>query len=153
MREADVHIGDSEFESVGLGEFVSLCRDAGVKDFIELACHGSGGVELVVVETRLNEQRLGTLNYVSRWERITESEDGITYLVAFKVPDLSDKLAAYAEGLKEGGHNVADNAVCEDGLMIDLSEMDNVRVNTETRTVQVGSGATLGTTVQPMPTT
>ena len=46
--------------------------------------------------------------------------------------------------VKGGGHNVAGNAVCEDGLMIDLAEMDNVHVDTETRTVRVGPGATLG---------
>lgn len=46
--------------------------------------------------------------------------------------------------VKGGGHNIAGNAVCEGGLMIDLSEMDNVRVDPEERTVRVGPGATLG---------
>ena len=46
--------------------------------------------------------------------------------------------------VKGGGHNIAGNAVCEDGLMIDLSEMDNVRVDPTNRTARVGPGATLG---------
>ncbi|MFC4438123.1 MULTISPECIES: FAD-binding oxidoreductase [Natrialbaceae] len=46
--------------------------------------------------------------------------------------------------IKGGGHSVAGNAVCEDGLMIDLSEMKGVHVDPATRTVQVGPGATVG---------
>ena len=45
--------------------------------------------------------------------------------------------------VKGGGHNVAGNAVCEDGLMIDLSRMDSVRVDPTDRTVRVGPGATM----------
>jgi FAD/FMN-containing dehydrogenase len=43
-----------------------------------------------------------------------------------------------------GGHNIAGNAVCDDGLMIDLSPMNFVRVDTEAKTAAIGPGATLG---------
>lgn len=46
--------------------------------------------------------------------------------------------------VRGGGHNIAGNAVCEGGLMIDLSNMNSVRVNPETRRVYVEPGATLG---------
>lgn len=46
--------------------------------------------------------------------------------------------------VKGGGHNVAGRAVCDDGLMIDLGEIDRVRVDPETRTARVGAGATWG---------
>lgn len=42
--------------------------------------------------------------------------------------------------VKGGGHNVAGNAVCDDGLMIDLSPMKTVRVNPNATTVRVEPG-------------
>src|SRR4030095_12293758 len=39
-----------------------------------------------------------------------------------------------------GGHNVAGNAVCDGGLMIDLSPMKGIRVDPASRTAQVQAG-------------
>ena len=46
--------------------------------------------------------------------------------------------------VRGGGHNIGGSAVCDDGLMIDLSAMRSVRVNPETRRAYVEPGATLG---------
>jgi FAD/FMN-containing dehydrogenase len=46
--------------------------------------------------------------------------------------------------IRGGGHNIAGNAVCEGGLMIDLSGMNNVRVDADKKRAYVGPGATLG---------
>lgn len=46
--------------------------------------------------------------------------------------------------VRGGGHNIAGNAVCEGGMMIDLSPMKLVCVDPQTRTAHVGPGATLG---------
>jgi hypothetical protein len=46
--------------------------------------------------------------------------------------------------VRGGGHNVAGNAVCEGGLMIDLSAMNGVHVNAETHRARVQGGATWG---------
>jgi len=46
--------------------------------------------------------------------------------------------------VRGGGHNIAGNAVCDGGLMIDLSTMKTVEVNPQARTARVGPGATLG---------
>jgi len=55
---------------------------------------------------------------------------------------------ARAHGLdvsvKGGGHNVSGKAVCEGGLMIDLSLMKGVRVDAQRRTVRAQAGLTLG---------
>ena len=45
--------------------------------------------------------------------------------------------------VRGGGHNIAGNAVCDGGLMIDLSAMRSVRVNPKTRRAYVEPGATL----------
>jgi FAD/FMN-containing dehydrogenase len=44
--------------------------------------------------------------------------------------------------VKGGGHNFAGTAVCDDGLVIDCSRMDSVRVDPAARTARVGPGAT-----------
>jgi hypothetical protein len=46
--------------------------------------------------------------------------------------------------VRGGGHGVAGNAVRDGAIMLDLSGMDAVRVDPETRTVRAGPGVTLG---------
>jgi len=45
--------------------------------------------------------------------------------------------------VRGGGHNIAGNASCDDGLVIDLSPMKAVRVDPSNRTARVEAGATL----------
>ena len=45
--------------------------------------------------------------------------------------------------VRGGGHNVSGSAVCDGGLVIDLSEMRAVRVDRKTNSVHVQGGATL----------
>jgi FAD/FMN-containing dehydrogenase len=55
---------------------------------------------------------------------------------------------ARSEGLdaavRGGGHNVAGNATCDGGLVIDLSPMKGIRVDAEARTVRAQGGVTWG---------
>jgi FAD/FMN-containing dehydrogenase len=46
--------------------------------------------------------------------------------------------------VKGGGHNLAGNAVCDGGLMIDLAPMSWVRVDPQRRIARVGAGTRLG---------
>ena len=45
--------------------------------------------------------------------------------------------------IRGGGHNIAGNAVCDGGLMLDLSRMGSVRVDPQARTARVEPGARL----------
>jgi FAD/FMN-containing dehydrogenase len=45
--------------------------------------------------------------------------------------------------IRGGGHNIAGNAVCDDGVTIDLSTMKNVRIDAQKRRAYVAPGATL----------
>ncbi len=45
--------------------------------------------------------------------------------------------------VRGGGHNIAGNAVCDGGLMLDLSRMGSVRVDPEARIARVEPGARL----------
>jgi FAD/FMN-containing dehydrogenase len=45
--------------------------------------------------------------------------------------------------VRGGGHNIAGSAVCDGGLMLDLSRMTSVRVDPKARTVRVEPGARL----------
>ena len=46
--------------------------------------------------------------------------------------------------IRGGGHNVAGHAVCDDGVMIDLSQMREVEVDVDNARAQVAGGATWG---------
>ena len=46
--------------------------------------------------------------------------------------------------VRGGGHNIAGSALCDNGMMIDLSNMRTVRVDAENRRAYVEPGATLG---------
>lgn len=48
--------------------------------------------------------------------------------------------------VRGGGHNVSGNAVCDGGLMIDLSPMKSVRVDPQGKTVRAEAGVTWGGT-------
>ena len=45
--------------------------------------------------------------------------------------------------VRGGGHNIAGNAVCDDGIVIDLSQMKAATVNTGLRRASIGGGALL----------
>jgi hypothetical protein len=59
---------------------------------------------------------------------------GIAYARRFDLP-LS---------VRSGGHNVAGSAVCDDGIMLDLSAMKHLDVDAGDRTAQAGPGLLLG---------
>ena len=45
--------------------------------------------------------------------------------------------------VRAGGHNIAGRSTCEGGVMLDLSQMRDVRIDPHRRTAQVAAGALL----------
>src|SRR5678815_3726472 len=68
--------------------------------------------------------------------RCASSEDVVP---AVKFARQNDLLVS----IRGGGHNIAGNAVCDDGLMIDLSKMKAAQVDPVARRVTIEGGATL----------
>jgi FAD/FMN-containing dehydrogenase len=64
--------------------------------------------------------------------------DDVSHAIAFAQ---ENKLEISIRG---GGHNIAGNALCDNGVTIDLSAMKNVRVDAQKRRAYVEPGATLG---------
>jgi FAD/FMN-containing dehydrogenase len=65
------------------------------------------------------------------------------------VADVMDAVRAARDlevhpAVRAGGHNIAGNAICEGGLVIDVSPMRSVRVDPQARRAYVEPGATLG---------
>jgi FAD/FMN-containing dehydrogenase len=54
------------------------------------------------------------------------------------------EFAGNASAVRGGGHNIAGSAVCDGGVMIDLTPMKSVRIDPDSRTATVGPGVTLG---------
>jgi len=84
----------------------------------------------------------------SIWNAMIDKRPG----VIVQCTGVADVMAAVNFGRDEGlviairgaGHNIAGNAVCNDGIVIDLSRMKSVHVNPVTRRAYAGPGATLG---------
>jgi FAD/FMN-containing dehydrogenase len=68
--------------------------------------------------------------------RCTSADDVVQ---AVKFAHQNDLLVS----IRGGGHNIAGNAVCDDGLMIDLSLMKGVQVDPKARRANVEPGCTL----------
>ncbi|MUW14833.1 helix-turn-helix domain-containing protein [Halorubrum sp. CBA1125] len=99
MREAEVSVTDTEFEAMGVGELLSLTREAGLRTVDELACRGTGAVLQVEVETRIEEERLTGIECVDRWNHVTERDDSHLYLVSFTAPELPENLEETTDDL------------------------------------------------------
>lgn len=63
--------------------------------------------------------------------------DDVAYAIAFAREN------GLEISIRGAGHNIAGNAVCDDGVMIDLSTMKHVRVDAQKRRAYVEPGATL----------
>lgn len=99
MREANISVEDREFDAMGIGKLISLGREAGIREFEELACRGTGAIVQVEVESRYDEAQLSALECVDQWEHVAKTDAGHLYVIAFTAPELPESLAAEAKAL------------------------------------------------------
>ena len=78
---------------------------------------------------------------VNKHPRLIAQCSGVADVIAAINFGRENELLAAIRG---GGHNVGGRALCDDGLVIDLSRMRSVHVDAVNQTVRVQSGATLG---------
>ncbi len=81
------------------------------------------------------------------WNAMIDRKPAVIVQCA-KADDVSHAIAFARENkldisIRGGGHNIAGNAVCDHGVMIDLSTMTNVRIDAQKRRAYVEPGATL----------
>ncbi len=82
------------------------------------------------------------------WNAMIDRRPGMIVRCA-GVSDVKQSVALAREhgllvAVRGGGHNIAGNAVCDDGLMIDLSQLKSVRIDPDKRRAYVEPGASLG---------
>lgn len=90
MREAIIHIPHAEYEKVGLGDIVSLIREAGLRDITELACESEGCLVVITVATPIEEDQLAAIDYVEWWERLSDGGDQAVYLFKISFSDFDE---------------------------------------------------------------
>lgn len=111
MREAILHLSDSQLAAAGLKTLIEAVRRAGFRDATELVCHGPGGVILLQVDDSLSESELDGFESVVWWERLASSSSGVTYLCKISAPDLAEDFPIHQHGV---AHDVSN--ICEGGL-------------------------------------
>ena len=82
------------------------------------------------------------------WNAMIDRRPGLVVCAAGAADVIEAVNLAREHGLvlavRGGGHNIAGHAVCDHGLMLDLSAMKSVRVDPASRTARVEPGVTLG---------
>lgn len=90
MREATIRVPEAEFENLGVETFLELCREAGLRDFGELACESDGCLLVVTVEEPVDGEVLSDLEYVVWWEQLSGPDDGHVYLCKVSMTALTE---------------------------------------------------------------
>jgi DNA-binding CsgD family transcriptional regulator len=93
LREAEVAFGESDFEAMGIEGLLGLYREAGIRDFEELACQGDGAIVRVVVDQAVDVAALSGLDCVDRWTHVGVADGDHEYVVEFTAPGLPECLA------------------------------------------------------------
>jgi FAD/FMN-containing dehydrogenase len=124
------------YKSAGEEALEELPDDA-VRSFIS----GFHGDVLRPSDNEYDEARAIWNGMIDKYPALVARCSGVTDVVAAVTFAREHGLELAVRG---GGHNVAGTAVCDGGLVVDLSDMNGVRVDRDAETVRAEGGATLG---------
>lgn len=96
MREATIQLSNAELDAFGLTEFVSVFRDAGLRQVNELSCQRPGCLLAITVADAISEEQLSALSELEWWEQL-DGNSGVTYLCKLSVPAFDEGFDPYHE--------------------------------------------------------
>ncbi|WP_435065066.1 helix-turn-helix domain-containing protein [Halobaculum sp. EA56] len=96
MREATVHLPIDQLEALGIEEFVTSVREAGLENVSELQCGRPGCLLVIEVAEPISGARFSSIPNLEWWEEVTSS-DHTTYLCKLAVPAVQDEVAPHHE--------------------------------------------------------
>ncbi|WP_135807004.1 helix-turn-helix domain-containing protein [Halorussus marinus] len=97
MHETEIKVADADFEA-GDEALLALGRDAGLLEFEELSGQGDDGVVQMRVESRCDERRLSSLEYVDQWTHVADREGSHLYVVSVSAPPSPERRRDPSEG-------------------------------------------------------
>lgn len=115
-REARIHIPHEEFGVFGFGEFVSLARDAGLRNITELVCQSDGCLVALTVDGLMDEAMLSDLDCLEWWERLASQPDEKVYLCKIEFPNGDEE----SQPLYNPEISNDDIEVTDDGVDVEL---------------------------------
>jgi DNA-binding CsgD family transcriptional regulator len=92
MREATVHLSSDQLRALGIEEFVSSVREAGLEGLSELQCGRPGCLLAIEVAEPITGARFSSIPNLEWWEEVTGTGH-TTYLCKLAVPALQDEVA------------------------------------------------------------
>ncbi len=116
MREVTIHIPKSEFDNLGIAEFLVLVHDAGLRDLSELVCQSDGCLLVVTLDTPIGSEALDEASYLKWWEELSSSRDGHVYLCKVDAESSERDILS----MDELGIPNSEIRVGEDGITVSL---------------------------------
>lgn len=116
MREAIISLSDEELETIGFGDLVSLCRQAGLRGVELLEDDRIQSIPQIEVENQLNADRLDSIDCVESWELVRETQDTYLYILELKALEMPESIAQDHDELV----GMCDPTVSDRGLLLSL---------------------------------
>jgi len=93
MREATVHLSAERLDALGIEEFVTSVREAGLEQVSELQCGRPGCLLVIEVAEPISGTSFSAIPNLEWWEEVTGAGH-TTYLCKLAVPALQDEEVA-----------------------------------------------------------